>query len=88
MCSRFLSLTFLQGQQEDMHAKQEAIMSAVVPLQMEVAATAGFPDDTGFLKMQCLMLQHSSDDQISYNTLSGLMPVYRRAGISLQSGAT
>ncbi|EGD72241.1 hypothetical protein PTSG_00262 [Salpingoeca rosetta] len=68
----------------DMQAKQEAIMAAVVPLQMEAAAASGFTGDDGFLKMQCLMMAHSSDEQISYNTLSGLLPVYRRAGISLQ----
>ena len=67
----------------DAQAKQEAIMATVLPLQMEVAREFKFDGDNGFLKMQCLMMQHSSDQEISYNTLSGLMPVYRRAGISL-----
>jgi hypothetical protein len=55
----------------------------LLPLQQKVAEEHGFTGEDGYIRMQTLLMHHSTDDAVSYNTMSGTMAVFRRAKINV-----
>ena len=58
-------------------------MEILLPLQQQVAEDNGFKGEEGYIRMQTLLMHHSTDDAVSYNTMSGTMAVFRRANINI-----
>ncbi len=71
------------GKDADNNDKQKALVDVLLPLQMEVAESAGLAGDAGYVKMQVMLMYHSTDDTVAYNTMSSTLALYRRAGIDL-----
>lgn len=69
------------GKDADNQTKQRALVDVLLPLQLQVAKDNGFDGEEGYIQLQTLLMHHSSDDAVSYNTMSGTMAVFRRAGI-------
>ena len=43
----------------------------------------GYAGDEGFVRMQVALVEHSSDDQMAYNSAASMMTVLKRAGIDI-----
>eukprot|EP00049_Salpingoeca_infusionum_P008758 m.144228 g.144228 ORF g.144228 m.144228 type:complete len:271 (+) comp14117_c0_seq2:49-861(+) len=63
--------------------RQQAMMLQLLPQQMAVASENGFEGDAGYVRLQTLLLEHAADQQLMYHTLSGVLPVFRRAGLNM-----
>lgn len=71
------------GKDADAQAKQRTLVEILLPLQQQVAEDNGFKGEEGYIRMQTLLMHHSTDDAVSYNTMSGTMAVFRRANINI-----
>lgn len=52
-------------------ARQRALLAVIYPLQCEVMRDFGYEGDEGYIRMQCALLEHASDENVMYMNLSG-----------------
>lgn len=61
--------------------RQQALLQALLPLQMRVMSEFGFQGEEGFIRLQIAQAEHATDETVAHNTVSSTMAVFRRAGI-------
>jgi len=70
------------GDAPSQEQRQAALLEVLFPLHLAMAEEFGFPGDEGYIRLQANLNEYSTDDSVNYNTMSGTMAVFRRAGIS------
>ncbi|EDQ89734.1 uncharacterized protein MONBRDRAFT_36787 [Monosiga brevicollis MX1] len=68
--------------------RQRALLGVITPIQMEVASSFGLEGEQGYVKMQALLMVHSDDSTVQYNTMAATMPLFTRAGINVGGAPT
>lgn len=64
-------------------ARQQALLGAILPLQMDVMREFGYEGEDGYIRLQVALAEHATDETVGYNTMASTLTVFRRAGIAL-----